>query len=392
VTLGAVFARAPIHDAVTGATPSGVKLALSPLYVLLSPLSCVLDTIGLLSVGQHIAFGVSVILFGMLVARRRGLLVGGAIALAVLLVLYASAAVLPRPMAKIVVSDPGVVVVDFHSHTNASEDARHGFSPEDNREWHRRGGFDAAYISDHRSFAGAEAGRSRNPAHAGDGTVLLSAYEGRYLGTFEIFLSLTRVDSARLMNARRWLREGKLQSGRVPRSVVALPGPLMDVQGEERDHAPHIAAIEISDGSPRGLSQTDRDRLAIIRRADSLGIALVSGTNNHGWGRVIPAWTLVNIPNWRALAPDSLGAAIEAAVSGAPRSAIRVVERQRPTVASPVAMIFTAPATIAQLLATLTTAERLAWLIWIWAAWLIWGRWRRRPVGRQLTSTTANPS
>jgi hypothetical protein len=353
-----------------------VKLALSPLYVSLSPLSRVLDTLGLLSVGQHIALGMTVILFGMLVARRRRVLAGGGPALAMLLVLYACAAVLPRPMAKIVVSDPGVVVVDFHSHTNASEDARERFSPEDNREWHRRGGFDAAYVSDHRSFTGAEAGWSRNPARAGDGTVLLSAYEGRYLGTFEIFLSLTRVDSARLMNARRWLREGKLQSGRVPRSVVALPVPLADIQAEGRDHPPHISAIEMSDGSPRGLSQTDRDRAAIIRRADSLGIALVSGTNNHGWGRVIPAWTLVNIPNWRALAPDSLGAAIEAAVSTAPRSAIRVVERQRPTLPSPVAMMFTAPVAIAQLFATLTMAERLVWLIWIWGAWLVWRRTR----------------
>ena len=369
-----------------------MKLVLSPLYVLFSPISRVLDTIGLLSIGQHIALGVTVILIGMWAPRRRGVLVGGGIALAMLLGLYACAAVLPRPMAKIVVGNPSEVIVDFHSHTNASEDARAGFSPEDNREWHRRGGFDVAYVSDHSSFTGVEAGRSRNPARAGDGTVLLSAYEGRYLGTFEIFLSLARVDSAKLMNARRWLREGNLQSGRVPRSVVALPGPLMDVQAEGRDHPPHIAGIEISDGSPRGLSQTDRDRPAIIRRADSLGIALVSGTNNHGWGRVVPAWTLVNVPNWRALAPDSLSAVIEAAVSGAPQSAIRVVERRRPTLASPVAMLFTAPVAMAQLFATLTTAERLVWLIWIWGVWLIWRLWRRRSLTRHLTSTTANPS
>ena len=178
----------------------------------------------------------------------------------------------------------------------------------------------------------------------------------------------------------------------VPRSVAALPVPLMDIQAEGRDHPPHISAIEISDGSPRGLSQTDRDRPAIIRRADSLRIALVSGTNNHGWGRVIPAWTLVNIPNWRALAPDSLGAAIEATLSAAPRSAVMVAERQRPTLASPVAMTLTAPVAIAQLFSTLTMAERFVWLIWIWGAWLIWRQWRRCSASRQRTSTTANPS
>jgi hypothetical protein len=295
-------------------------------------------------------------------------------------------------MAAIVVSDPSAVIVDFHSHTNASDDARDGFSAEDNRAWHRRSAFNVAYISDHRSFSGAETGLNRNPRRAGDGTVLLSAYEGRYLGTFEIFLSLRRADSVNLMTSRRWLREGKLQSGRVPRSVVALPVPLMDVQAEGRDHPPHIAAIEISDGSPRGLSQTDRDRGSIIRRADSLGIALVSGTNNHGWGRVIPAWTLVSVPSWHELAPDTLAAAIEGTLSAAPRSSVRVVERQRPTLASPFAMIFTAPVAIAQVFSTLTTAERFVWLIWIWGAWLIWARLPRRLARRQLTSTTANPS
>src|SRR6185436_1410201 len=144
---------------------------------------------------------------------------------------YACSAALPRPMAGISVADSSVVVVDFHSHTNASGDARSGFSPEANRDWHRQGGFNVAYVSDHRSFSGAEAAVASNPIRAGDGTVLLSAYEGRYLGTFEIFLSVSRADSARLLNRRRWLVEGRLGSGdRLPASVVALPSPLVDVQ------------------------------------------------------------------------------------------------------------------------------------------------------------------
>lgn len=324
--------------------------------------------IGLLSIDQHIAVGLTVILVGMLLARRRGALIGGGFSLVVLLVLYACATALPRPMAAIAVSDSNLVVVDFHSHTNASGDARSGFSPEANRDWHTRGGFDAAYISDHRSFGGAEIARSRNPASAGDGTVLLSAYEGRYMGTFEIFLSLSRADSARLLNRRRWLVEGRLSSGdRLPASVVALPSPLSDVQPIARDGAPHIAAIEISDGSPKGFAQIDRDHATIIQRANSLGIALVSGSNNHGWGRVAPAWTLVNIPGWRALSADSLGAAIEAALRGAPRD-VEVVERIRPKVSSALSSL-TVPIIAAQLVSALTLTERVVWLIWIWGLW-----------------------
>jgi hypothetical protein len=357
-----------------------VEFVLSPLYVVLSPLSRILDTIGLLSIGQHIALGITVVVIGLLVARRRRALIGGGVWLAVLLVLYACAAALPRPMATITVADSTILLVDFHSHTNASGDTRSGFSPEANREWHKRAGFDAAYISDHRSFTGAEAARSSNPAMAGDGTVLLSAYEGRYMGTFEIFLSLSRVDSARLLNRRRWLVEGRLFSGdRLPASVVALPSPLGDVQPIAHDGPPYIAAIEISDGSPKGFSQIDRDHAVIIRRADSLGIALVSGSNNHGWGRVVPAWTLVKVPGWRGLSPDSLGAAIEGALRAAPRD-VSVIERRRPTLSSPAAMALTFPVAVAQLLATLTIPERIVWLAWIWGLWLIWVKQRRETV------------
>lgn len=388
VVLGGLARVSSLRDAVTGAPAAGVGLELPVLYVVLSPVSRILDAIGLLSTGQHIAFATAVVGASVLVGaardRRAGprgvrrILTPAAIALVALLVVYACVAALPRPMARLVAGGKDLVRVDFHSHTNASPDTRRGFSPERNRAWHRAGGFDAAYISDHRSFIGAEAGQARNPARAGDGTVLLSAYEGRYRGTFEIFLSLTRADSVSLMDRRRHLREGTLRSGRVPSSVVVLPSPLVDVQAEARDGPPHIVAIEVSDGSPRGLAQSDRDRETIIRRADSLGIALVSGSNNHGWGRVVPAWTLVAVRDWRKLPPDSLGAAIEDAVRTSPGTAVRVVERRRPTFASPAALALTAPVAAGQMFRTLTIPERLVWLVWIWGAWIVLPRlWSR---------------
>jgi len=376
-----MFTRAPLRDAVDGATPTGAELVLSPLYVVISPLSRTLDTIGLLSTGQHIALGATVIGLSMLLGavlssgpftrRMIRVIASGGIAIVVLAILYACAVALPRPMAALAIHDPNIVLVDFHSHTHASGDARSGFSPEDNRAWHKRGGFDAAYISDHRSFAGAESARSRNPMRAGDNTVLLSAYEGRYRGTFEIFLSLSRDDSATMLDRRSWLLEGRLApNNRVPASVVALPSPLSDVGAEAHDGPPYVAAIEISDGSPRGFAQSDRDRAAIIRRADSLGIALVSGSNNHGWGWVVQAWTLVNVPNWRGLAPDSLGAAIERELRREPR-AVKVIERKRPTLSSARSLALTAPVLGAQLFTTLTPPERFVWLVWIWGLWLI---------------------
>jgi hypothetical protein len=366
VLVGAFFHWTSVRDLVTGATPPRVQLVLPPAYVLLSPLSRTLDAIGLLSVGEHIAIGITAIAFGLIAF---GLRPRAALPLIVVAILYVGAAVLPRPMAKLVLADPNVVVVDFHSHTNFSGDARKGFTPDENRAWHRGAGFNVAYVSDHRSFGGAEAGLRANPLRAGDSTVLLSAYEGRYMGTFEIFLGLTRADSATLLTPQRWLGDGNFRSGRDPVSVVAMPGPLGDVEASGRDNPPHFVAIELSDGGPRGFSQIDRDWLKIIRRADTLGLSLVSGSNNHGWGRVSPAWTLVKIPNWRAMTPDSLGATIESTLRTP--GAVEVIERRRPALSSRVAMSMTAPVVVGQILATLTLPERVVWLLWIWGMTLV---------------------
>jgi hypothetical protein len=283
-------------------------------------------------------------------------------------------------MASLHVEDGSVVRVDFHSHTNASGDARRGFTVDKNRKWHQLGGFDAAYISDHQNFAGAQEALRTNPGRAGNGTILLSAYEGRYLGTYEIFL-MSPADSAALITPRHWIREGTLHSGRIPVSVVAIPSPLKDVQAAGRDGAPHFAAIEISDGAPKALSQIDRDRKTIVDRANTLGLSLVSGSNNHGWSRVVAAWTLIRIPGWAAMPPDSVGVAIEDALRQPSR--VRVVERTRPTLSS-FGLVLTLPAIILQMLRTLTMPERIWWLAWVWIAWALAARNRNLYADREV--------
>jgi hypothetical protein len=379
VIAGALMPLSALRDPVTGGVPTGAQLVLPPGYVLFSPFSRLFDTIGLFAPGQHIAVALTTILLALVVAywrtansSRRSLRIATAVAISfcALLIAYACAGALPRPMAALAVSDTSVARVDFHSHTKFSHDARSGFTPDANRAWHRAGGFDVAYISDHNSFTGAQVARRGNPARAGDGTVLLSAFEGRYLLTFEIFLSLTEADSVVLMDWRRWLRNGPLLSGRMPSSVVALPSPLKDVQASGRDDPPHISAIEIVDGSPRGFAQQDREGRAIIERADSLGLALVVGSNNHGWGYVVPGWALVSIPGWRAFSPDSLAAAIEHTIHASPRTAVRVIERRRPS-GTGAGLALTVPVAIEQVIRALTFPERIMWIVWIWVIAII---------------------
>ncbi|HUQ20697.1 MAG TPA: hypothetical protein VM099_13865 [Gemmatimonadaceae bacterium] len=367
ILAGAVVSTSSVRDVLTGVAPQSMSLEFPPAYVLTSPLSRFLDIIGLMSVQQHIAFVITIVGFAALLAalRKKRTLLWAGITLVALVIAYGLSAAFPRPMAMLAVLDREFVRVDFHSHTNASGDARKSFDAEDNRAWHRAGGFDVAYVSDHRSFAGAEAAVRNNPRIARDGTVLLSAYEGRYRGLFMIDLGLTRADSMTLLDSHRWLRAGNLTSGLRPANVAALPGPLSDVQREARDGAAGIAAIEIIDGSPKAFSQRDADRKEIIARADSLNIALVASSNNHGWGRVVPGWTLVNIPGWQSMSPDSLGAQIERELRINPR-AVRVIERARPSPKTFIGAALTVPAFAAQTFTGLSLAERFVWILWMW--------------------------
>ena len=387
IMLASFFSTSSLRDAVTGGVPADVSFMTPALYIALSPLSRLFDIIGLLSIGQHVAFVTTIVGAAALFsaarprgARRRSMrgLMSAGIFFALIAVAYALAIALPRPLTALAVAHRDWVRVDFHSHTNASRDARKSFDPEDNRAWHRAGGFDVAYVSDHSSFSGAEAALTGNPQRAGDGTVLLSAYEGRYRGLFMIFLGLSRADSAALLDSHRWLRAANLRSGRLPASVVAIPGPLIDVQREARDGPPRIVAMELVDGSPKGFTQHDHDRAEIISRADSLDIALVAGSNNHGWGRVVPAWTMVRIPGWQGLSADSLGAEIVRVLRADPRGAVRLVERHRPSPTSLAGFAITVPAFAVQTLAQLTFLERVAWVVWLWLIAFVAHRMRVR--------------
>ena len=85
-----------------------------------------------------------------------------------------------------------------------------------------------------------------------------------------------------------------------PVIIETIPGNLSKIPVTTSQGATGVSGIEIVDGSPRGLSQTRRERARIVRIADSLNLALVVGSDNHGWGRPAPGWTLMRIPGWRA--------------------------------------------------------------------------------------------
>jgi hypothetical protein len=391
----ALFATDPIRDAVTLGPIGEGRLDLPPSYVAIAPISSVLDTLTLLTVGQHIAlvlWAIAIFVAVRIARARRGAtvrreVIAAIIFLAALIAIYAAAAVLPRPMAQFVTSDETVLAVDFHSHTQASHDGRPGWTDEDVRAWHRAAGFDAVYITDHRSFEGAERGIASNPPFAGQGTMVLQGIEAFFNGEHVNILSAGRrykglltpdlkdIDPQSLMLASLLVKTA-------PVTIETVPANLNKVPALSETGTPGVMAIEIVDGSPRGLSQTRRDRARIVHIADSLNLALVTGSDNHGWGRAAPGWTLFRVPGWRGMPTDSLSGILEFIMRDGRRGSTRPVERVVAGGQDPASLLFAGPVIAWRMLTTLAPEERVMWLVWTWGLVIIMRglrRYRLRP-------------
>ena len=351
---------------------SGVNLSLPPGYVVISPLSRLLDALTLLSTAQSIALIVTVVILvvGWKAVRKtswKWLALSLTVTLAIAGMLEAAAAFLPRPMAALKVSDPDLVRVDFHSHTGASHDVRKSFSAEDNREWHRAGGFDIAYITDHVKFSAVESAMSRNPLRAGEGVSVVSGMEGRYHRIMStIVLGITAADS-QLLDRRGNILPGELKSPRAPVSIIAIPNRNLDsLTRQVLDSVtalPNLAGIELIDAAPRGLAQLDRDEERIRQIAAHLNLALVAGSNNHGYGRTVAGWNIVHVPGWRSMPPDSVASRIENKLR-ADRS-VRIIHRTRPSLHG-IEVAAVLPVVVYQMVGGLTVLESISWVFWIW--------------------------
>jgi hypothetical protein len=408
VLASAVLPVSPIRDAATLEAVPEASLAQSPGYLAGAPFFDTLDTLALLTVGQHVALVLTAIVAytaWRVVHRRRKAhrarakgddeqrrrrgraalreVAFAALFVAALFAVYAIGALVPRPMAALTVRDLDVVVVDIHSHTKYSHDGRPGWEAEDVRDWHAAAGFDAAYITDHRNYRGAEEGVAANPAVAGQGPVLLSGLEVVYRGERVNLLSAGRVYRG-LTTPNLWdideqaLALASLVPRREPVLVQTFPGRFDRITPAQGPGTPGVRAIELVDGAPRGLSQTRRDRRRIVRLADSLNLALVAGSNNHGWGRTAPGWTLFRIQGWRGMTPDQLATVIEATIREGGRPATRVVERRvAEAERSPLRLGLTVPLVTWRMLTTLSLDQRVMWVVWAWLLALAWRGARR---------------
>jgi len=396
--LGALASAPAVRDAVTGESVSEAALSFSPAYLALSPVFDTLDALMLLSARDHVAVLVWVIgLFAAWRVFRKRLPAAPAVGRArkeagvatlflfAIAIVYVLGAVAPRPMAQLTISvghREDVLAIDVHSHTQYSHDGRPGWTPEDVRAWHRDAGYDVAYISDHRTFEGIERGIANNSLQAGQGTMLLPALEVVWHGEHVIVLNAGwRFKGLTDPNLRDIDDQALALASTIPKTepvlIETFPGSLANMRPARGPGTAGVRAIEIIDGDPRGLGQTRRERVRIVRAADSLDLALVAASNNHGWGHTAPGWTLLRIPGWRGMGEDSLSTRIDRVLREGGRGATRVVERAGGTGDGFLAVVLALPVVVWRLMSTLAADQRVMWLVWTWALVLIFRSTRK---------------
>jgi hypothetical protein len=201
----------------------------------------------------------------------------------------------------------------------------------------------------------------------GDGTVLLSGIEVRDRGNHLVVLGTDAADwrsyTAGDLHERIFQRQAETRGSARPVVLLTLPGNLQSAG------AMSVDGVELSDAAPRGLSQGDAQRGKIIRLAAVQNKALVASSNNHGWASATPAWSVMTIPNWRAMTPAQLDIAIRRQIIGERWNAVQVIDRRKPGPVSLVGLSLTVPIAIWEMLRAMSWPERASWLIWIWLAY-----------------------
>ena len=399
VAVSALVAVPSLRDAATHDPVAGATLHQPLAYLVGAPLFGIWDTLTLLTVSQHYAvLGTLTVLYigrRLLAARRRRAAwsVGRALrealravlALAALLAFYAAAALIPRPMTAVRLAAPDDLAVDFHSHTNRSHDGWALFTTARRRAWHEAGGFDAAYITDHYTWDAVAEALPGNPARAGDRTVLLSGMEVRLRNRHTNLLGgasryIFALDSTWHHLDPDSIAAASGRGGQPPTMLYALPGALDRIVPLAPGSPAGVVGVELSDGAPAGLEQAWSQRAEILALADSMDLAVVSGTNHHGWGSTVPAWSVMRIPGWREMSPEALGRAVEEELHRKRRRAVTVVERRVPYHdGSAVMVAATVPVLAWEHLRMLSLAERLSWLAWVGGWVVVAARFRKAP-------------
>ena len=387
LTLVLVLARLwsvpPLSDPLGAPLPPELHLTLPWLYLLAAPLFDLWDGTSMLNMRRLTGFLTGLLLLFLLWRIVRGILRGTTLRRE-LLVLLASVAGLAgfiaagllwhRPMAALAGAEPDQVVADFHAHTNRSHDvegtAMRGYDVASNLRWHRRAGFDAAFITDHNTVG---------PLTSSDGLAIgcpgieLSVWRSHIVllgDSVAIDRGPYNRDLAGLLEL---LRTSESAYGSL--SIASIPEYVRNHWGRlDTLVAAGLDGFEIVNAAPKANEITRAQRDTVVALARRTNRFVVGVSDSHGWGATSMVWNLVEVPGWRS-APERVCAGILRRL-GEGFGSVRIVERHRLRSADAWPEILTPLGVLWETWRSVGWGETLAWVGWIWAIPAF--RWLRR--------------
>ena len=391
--LAARVASAPALTDPTGAPlPAGLSLSTPWLHVVAAPLFTLWDGMSMLSMSrlESCLLGFAALYVSWRVIRwwqhRRVLRELGfaALALAGFALFIVAGAIWHRPMVSLSGAPAGMVVVDFHSHSNASHDVKgimRNWDVQAVRRWHARAGFDAFFLTDHNT-------QNTDSRQIPPGTpyvcpgIEISAWRAHVvlLGTSEVVDRTPYTQSQDGVLAL--LRDAPTTFGAI--SIASIPE-------YERNHWDNLTAwvaaglggFEIVNASPKAneFSRVRRDSvIALARRSNRIVLGV---SDQHGWGATSMVWNLVSASSEQPRSGDPC-AAILSRLTSSGFQAVQVVERHRLRADSAWPTWLTAIGLVWETWRAMSWPLVLGWLAWIWLGAALAARFRH---GRSLVST-----
>ena len=281
----------PIVDAVTGAVPGDASLARPVLYVAFAPASNLLDALTFLTLERAQAllatWTIALALWGALAGGtwlRR--LVRVLLAPVVVLALAAAAVLLPRPVPALETGDEDATIIDFHAHTQASHDGRHGWTLDDLARWHAAQGFQASYVTDHNIVF---AGRDGPPIPLLPG-VEWSVYRQHIVALGPV-QPIDRDAFSKDTPGMLKLFDVLHQQGAL--AIASIP-EYWENHREDLDQfvAAGVDGFEIVNCAPKALRFSSADRADVLDLARAHDLLVTGASDNHGWGKVTCVWNL----------------------------------------------------------------------------------------------------
>ena len=293
LVLSALWPLPSLLDAVTGAPPGDADLTRPFLYLLMAPLTNLLDALTFLSLARAQAlvatWMAALALWGLLRPGSWRLRMGrAALGIGTILFLVGATLALPRPVPRLVTADSSAVVLDYHAHTAASHDGRKRWTAADLADWHAAQGFQASYVTDHNLLFTQ---RVEQPIRLLPG-VEWSVYRQHVVALSPATAidrdSFSRDTPAMLRLFAELHRQGSL-------GIASLP-EYWDHHREDLDAfvAAGVDGFEIVNCAPKGLAFPSQARRDILDLAGPNDLLVTGASDNHGWGKVTCVWNVTH--------------------------------------------------------------------------------------------------